>query len=184
MGSRARDRGERGGIRLGRAQHHGVGKKKPGGGAGKGRVGGGHGPTRGVPRALQKASRPPPDILGGGGAGFLNPEGYKEESEDEDDEDEDGDEDEDEDEDENEDEGEGEDGDGDGVEDEDEDGDEDEDEHAEEGEDEDEDERSRLPLHSLRSNKKGFFSHESLDFLSLSRIFLLDMLKCLSKGAP
>ena len=123
-----------------------MGKKKPGGGAGKGRVGGGHGPTRGVPRALQKASRPPPDILGGGGAGFLNPEGYKEESEDEDDEDEDG------------------------VEDED--------------EDEDEDERSRLPLHSLRSNKKGFFSHESLDFLSLSRIFLLDMLKCLSKGAP
>ena len=92
----------------------------------------------------------------------MNLEGYKEESEDDDDEDDDGDEDEDEDEDENEDEGEGEDGD----------------------EDEDEDERSRLPLHSLRSNKKGFFSHESLDFLSLSRIFLLDMLKCLSKGAP
>ena len=162
MGSRARDRGERGGVRLGRAQHHGVGKKKPGGGAGEGRVGGGHDPTGRVPRALQKASRPPPDILGGGGAGFLNLEGYKEESEDEDDEDEDGDEDEDEDEDENEDEGEGEDGDGDGVEDED--------------EDEDEDERSRLPLHSLPSNKKGFFFHESLDFLSLSRIFSLDLL--------
>ena len=111
-------------------------------------------------------------ILGGGEAGFLNPEGYKEESEDEDDEDEDGDEDEDEDEDENEDEGEGEDGDGDGVEDEDEDGDEDQDEHADENEDEDEDERSRLPLHFLRSNKKGFFSHESRFLISKQDILI------------
>ena len=37
-----------------------------------------------------------------------------------------------------------------------------------------EDQRFRLPLHSLRSNKKTFFSHESLDSLSLSTLFLLD----------
>ena len=30
-------------------------------------------------------------------------------------------------------------------------------------------------IHAHRSNKKELFSHESLDFLSLSRLFLLDL---------